>query len=89
MEPKARHPLIDELAQIQARDGLTGNDLARRLEVNPSSITRLMRGDMQPSLRIVQMVNREFPELRPACALLLLIGNERDADTQSLQAAAS
>lgn len=89
MEPKARHPLIDELAQIQARDGLTGNDLARRLEVNPSSITRLMRGEVQPSLRIVQMVNREFPELRPSCALLLRIRTEESSDSQTLQAAAS
>lgn len=89
MTPKVRHPLIDELARIQARDGLTGNDLARRLEVNPSSITRLMHGDMQPSLRIVQAVNREFPELRSVCAVLLRISDSSEANSHTMEAAAS
>lgn len=82
METKGRHPLIEQIARIQTRDSLTGADVARRLEVNPSTITRLMAGDMQPSLRIVQMVNRAFPELRSQCAALLLIGNESIADQE-------
>lgn len=85
MEPKARHPLMEEVAKVQARDGISGNALAVRLEVNPSTITRLMRGDMQPSLRIVQMVNREFPELRPSCARLLRIGYDDVADREYIE----
>ena len=80
MDAKDRHPLLVEVAKIQIREGLTGADVARRLEVNPSTVTRLMAGDMQPSLRIVQMVNRAFPELHSHCAALLLIGNSAVAD---------
>lgn len=87
MEPKRRHPLIEQIASIQVRDNLTGADVARRLEVNPSTITRLMAGDMQPSLRIVQMVNRAFPELRSQCAALLLISNGDEADRECSQPA--
>lgn len=83
MEPKPRHPLMDEIARIQERDGLTGSELARRLEVNQSTITRLMTGEMQPSLRNVQRVNRAFPELRSFCARLLLISNDDSADTHA------
>jgi DNA-binding XRE family transcriptional regulator len=72
----------DEVAKIQVRDGITGNALAARLEVNPSTITRLMKDGMQPSLRLVQMVNREFPELRPFCAQLLRISDRTVADEE-------
>jgi predicted transcriptional regulator len=82
VDAKARHPLIDALAAIQERDGLTSADIARRLQVNPSTITRLMSGDMQPSLRTVQMINRTFAELRSQCAALLLIGNDDVADQE-------
>lgn len=83
MESKPRHPLMDEIARIQERDGLTGSDLARRLEVNQSTITRLMSGEMQPSLRNVQRVNRAFPELRSFCAQILLISSEKTDDRQT------
>lgn len=86
---RQRHPLIDELLRVQERDGLSGSDLARRLQVNPSTITRLMSGDMQPSLRIVQAISSAFPELRSTCAQLLLIGTSNNADEQMPVEAAS
>jgi predicted transcriptional regulator len=88
VEPKARHPLMDEVAKIQVRDAISGNALALRLEVNPSTITRLMRGEMQPSLRIVQMVNREFPELRSFCAQLLRISDSVIPDQNQVEVSA-
>lgn len=82
MDSKQRHPLIDELVRVQTRDNLSGNELARRLNVNPSTITRLTAGDMQPSLRIVQAINASFPELRPHCVQLLMISNDSVADRE-------
>jgi predicted transcriptional regulator len=81
---KSRHPLIDEVARIQGRDGLSGSDVARLLAVNPSTVTRLLSGEMQPSLRIVQAVNEQFPELRVRCAELLRIGIVNHADEQDV-----
>lgn len=84
MEPKPRHPLMDEIVRIQDRDGLSGSEVARRLEVNQSTITRLMSGELQPSLRVVQRVNRAFPELRSFCAGLLLISSDSAAHKQNM-----
>lgn len=89
MQAKQRHPLIGELVRVQERDGLSGSEVARRLDVNPSTITRLVAGDMQPSLRIVQAISAAFPELRPRCAQLLLISNDARADRENVVGVAS
>lgn len=86
---RVRHPLVGSLVSIQTRDGLTGAEMARRLNVVPSSYTRLVSGEMQPSLRIVQAVSQAFPELRAQCAKLLQISEVNEAELQGSEAVAS
>lgn len=82
MTIKARHPLVDQLVSIQQRDGLTGTEMSTRLGVAGSSYTRLLSGELQPSLRLVQSVCRAFPELQSFCASLLQIDNHETSDQQ-------
>jgi predicted transcriptional regulator len=88
MTGKRPHRLIERLMDIQRVLGLSGSEMARRLEVNPSTWTRLVAGDMQPSLRIVQAVVAAFPELRSFCVELLLIRSDTSADQQKTEAVA-
>lgn len=85
MTTKAPHVLIDRLVDVQRRLGLSGSEMARRLGVNPSTWTRLVSGDMQPSLRIVQAVVVAFPELRSFCVELLLIRSTDPTDQHHLE----
>lgn len=82
MADKARHPLIQRLMDLQQAFSLSGSDMARRLEINPSSWTRLVAGDMQPSLRVVQAAAAAFPEVRPLCVELLMSRIDSHADHQ-------
>jgi predicted transcriptional regulator len=81
MSTERLHPLIERLIDIQRSLGLSGSEMARRLEINPSSWTRLVGRDMQPSLRIVQSAVRAFPEVRSLCIELLLIRSIEVTDT--------
>lgn len=82
MATKQPHTLIVRLMDLQRVLDLSGSEMARRLEVNPSTWTRLVTGEMQPSLRIVQATVRAFPELRSFCVELLLIRSDPDSDQQ-------
>lgn len=77
-----RHPLIESVVQIQESQALTGSEVARRLQINPSTWTRLTAGDLQPSLRVVQGIAREFPTLQLQCVNVLLDGNQEAAIEQ-------
>jgi predicted transcriptional regulator len=82
MATKQPHTLVVRLMDLQRVLGLSGSEMARRLEVNPSTWTRLVSGDMKPSLRIVQATVKAFPELRPFCVQLLLISSDSDTNQQ-------
>lgn len=82
MADRQPHPLIVSVMQIQDSEGITGAEVARRLEVNPSTWTRLTKGDVQPTVRVVQKVARAFPALQLQCVNLLLIGKNQNADKQ-------
>lgn len=89
MTARTQHPLIERLTDVQQTYGLSGSEMARRLEINPSSWTRLVAGDMQPSLRIVQAVVAAFPELRSLCVELLLIRSTDPTDSHTSERVAS
>ena len=82
MAERGRHPLIDSVVRCQQAEGISGNEVSRRLEINPSSWTRLVAGDMQPSIRIVRAIARAFPSLQQECVSLLLIGTTSSAGEQ-------
>lgn len=82
MSERTQHPLIGRLVDLQRVYDLSGSEMARRLGVNPSTWTRLVSGEMQPSLRVVQSVVVAFPELRSFCVELLLIRSTHPPDTQ-------
>ena len=84
MADKARHPLIQRLMDVQRAFSLSGSEMARRLGINPSSWTRLVSGELQPSLRLVQSAVAAFPEVRPFCVQLLMIRSDSNADSQSM-----
>lgn len=89
MADKARHPLVQRLIDLQQAFGLSGSEMARRLDVNPSSWTRLCSGELQPSLRVVQAAAAAFPEVRSLCVETLMIRTVSDADRQVSGRAAS
>ena len=89
MADKARHPLIQRLMDLQQAFSLSGSEMSRRLEINPSSWTRLCAGDLQPSLRVVQAAAAAFPEVRPLCVQTLMIRTSDVADAETCAAAAS
>lgn len=89
MADKARHSLIQRLMDLQQAFGLSGSEMARRLDVNPSSWTRLCSGELQPSLRVVQAAAAAFPEVRPLCVELVMTRIETHADHQERVEAAS
>lgn len=83
MANKPPHVLVTRLVDVQRNLGLSGSEMARRLDVNPSTWTRLVDGDIQPTLRIVQATVAAFPELRSFCVGLLLIRSAEVPDTQN------
>ena len=87
MSRKTQHVLIGRLVDIQRTLNLSGSEVARRLEVNPSTWTRLVSGEMQPSLRVVQAAVAAFPELRSFCVGLLLLRSTDVADKQKTESA--
>jgi len=89
MAEKARHPLIQRLMDVQQAFSLSGSEMSRRLEINPSSWTRLCAGDLQPSLRVVQAAAAAFPEVRPVCVQTLMIRTEQAAGDAAVEVAAS
>lgn len=82
MDEKARHPFVDRLIEQQRADGLSGSEMARRLGIAPSSWTRLVSGEIQPTLRIAQAAGAAFPALAPECVGLLRIGSDFSASLQ-------
>lgn len=82
MTGRPTHPLIESVMQIQDSEGITGAEVARRLSVNPSTWTRLTRGDVQPTVRMVQRIARAFPTLQLQCVNLLLNSNDHTAEEQ-------
>lgn len=87
MALKPRHPLIQRLMDLQRGLGISGAEMSRRLGVNQSTWVRLVAGEMQPSLRVVQATVAAFPELRSFCVELLLIRSDLPADQEMLEAA--
>lgn len=87
MATKPPHVLVTRLVDVQRSLGLSGSEMARRLEVNPSTWTRLVEGDIQPTLRIIQATVAAFPELRSFCVGLLLIRSTDVPDQQKSEVA--
>lgn len=82
MVGRTQHPLTQRLMDLQRVLDLSGSEMARRLKINPSSWTRLVSGEMQPSLRIVQAAVAAFPELHSFCVGLLLIRSTSTANQE-------
>lgn len=61
------HPLIARLVEVQQRERLSQTDLASRLGLERSVCSRLLSGQVQPSIRVVSAIARAWPELRDAC----------------------
>lgn len=61
------HPLVERLAEIRRRDGLTIRGVATRLDMDPGNCSRMFAGHFQPSARVIGAIAREWPELRDAC----------------------
>lgn len=82
MADKPPHPLVVRLLDVQRARGLNGSEMSRRLHINPSTWTRLVASDVQPSLRVVQEAAAAFPEVRSFCVDLLMIRRGVDEETQ-------
>ena len=76
--PALTHPLIASLATIQRRERLSQGDMASLLEISRSLYSRLLAGEVQPTVRVVREIARAYPELRDACAAMVL-GEDQDA----------
>lgn len=83
-----RHPLIDRVIELQTAEGITGSEVARRLNIDPSSWHRLTYGTMQPSIRVVRAISRAYPVLTSHCVQVLLIGNESSPEQDNEPVAA-
>lgn len=82
MAKQPPHPLAVRLADVQRERGISGSEMSRRLQINPSTWTRLMAGDVQPSLRVVQAAVAAFPEVRSFCVELLMIRSDLIEDAE-------
>lgn len=89
MAKQPPHPLAVRLLDVQRERGLSGSEMSRRLQINPSTWTRLMAGDVQPSLRVVQAAVGAFPEVRSFCVELLMIRRDHVEDSDGPERAAS
>lgn len=89
MAARTQHPLIGRLIDTQNARGISGSEMSRRLGINPSTWTRLVAGDVQPSLRVVQAVASAFPELRSFCVDLLMIRRDTHEDSHNTTEVAS
>ena len=59
-------PFLQKLWQLQRDRGLNDAELARRIGVNQSTISRMKHKERKtPGLRVALAMIREFPELAP------------------------
>lgn len=68
----APHPLIVRVVGIQERDGLSQVEMAARLGIERSVCSRLLAGKVQPTVRVIRAIAKAWPELRDACADVVL-----------------
>jgi hypothetical protein len=61
--------------------------MAARLDLDPSSYSRLLSGAMKPSIRVVRAIARAFPELRAACVSMLLDDDSPAEQSERVEAA--
>ena len=72
-----RPVFLDALWRIQAERALSNTDLARRLGVHPSLISRLRGGEYGVTLRTIDAAVSAFPELGPMLLADLPTGTSR------------
>lgn len=83
-----RHPLIAQLVVVQQRESLTGVATADRIGISDSLYSRLVSGNVAPTVRVVRGIAHAFPELRDACAATVL-GEDVEASPPAVAGAAT
>lgn len=69
------------------RENLRPGQLAERLDVNPASISHILKGRNKPGIEFLQKILRAFPKLNPDWLLLDSAQYERDGASGSSTAA--
>ena len=68
--------LVRRLRSAQLNEGLTDEDMARRLGVSSSTLWMLYRGRRRPGAKLLRGMLRAFPELRAEVYAYLCHGVE-------------
>ena len=51
------------MERIMKREGLNRSKMAGRLGVSRSTVTRLLNGNVQPSVKLLSAIKQQFPEV--------------------------
>ena len=60
----------EKLQELLDRENLRPGQLAERLDVNPASISHILKGRNKPGIEFLQKILRAFPKLNPDWLLL-------------------
>lgn len=71
----------EKLQELLDRENLRPGQLAERLDVNPASISHILKGRNKPGIEFLQKILRAFPKLNPDWLLLDSAQYERDGAT--------
>ena len=55
----------EKLQELLDRENLRPGQLAERLDVNPASISHILKGRNKPGIEFLQKILRAFPKLNP------------------------
>lgn len=77
----------EKLQELLDRENLRPGQLAERLDVNPASISHILKGRNKPGIEFLQKILRAFPKLNPDWLLLDSAQYERDGASGSSAAA--
>lgn len=77
----------EKLQELLDRENLRPGQLAERLDVNPASISHILKGRNKPGIEFLQKILRAFPKLNPDWLLLDSAQYERDDASGSSGAA--
>jgi transcriptional regulator with XRE-family HTH domain len=76
-----RDPLADALTTILQREGLTQEQMAKRIDVTPSYLSRVLSGKRGVGRKLLDNAASAFPELLTAHAASLTIRDDSTAKT--------
>lgn len=79
----------EKLQELLDRENLRPGQLAERLDVNPASISHILKGRNKPGIEFLQKILRAFPKLNPDWLLLDSAQYERDGAAGSSTATPS